>query len=47
MSQRYDIPLSRPRKLMATRSDPRFAPLLQRLWDDLSREVDRTAAEAA
>ncbi|MDB5410829.1 MAG: transporter related protein [Rhodospirillales bacterium] len=47
MSQRYDIPLSRPRKLIATRSDPRFAPLLERLWDDLSREVDRGAAEAA
>jgi NitT/TauT family transport system ATP-binding protein len=47
MSQRYDIPLARPRKLIATRSDPRFAPLLERLWDDLSREVDRTAVEAA
>jgi NitT/TauT family transport system ATP-binding protein len=46
MSQRYDIPLSRPRRLIATRSDPQFAPLLQRLWDDLSREVDR-AVEAA
>jgi NitT/TauT family transport system ATP-binding protein len=47
MSQHYDIPLARPRKLIATRSDPRFAPLLERLWDDLSREVDRTAVEAA
>jgi NitT/TauT family transport system ATP-binding protein len=47
MSQRYEIPLSRPRKLIATRSDPQFAPLLERLWDDLSREVDRAAAEAA
>jgi NitT/TauT family transport system ATP-binding protein len=46
MSQRYDVPLPRPRRLIATRSDRQFAPLLQRLWDDLSREVDR-AVEAA
>jgi NitT/TauT family transport system ATP-binding protein len=47
MSQRYDIPLARPRQLIATRSDPRFAPILERLWEDLSLEVDRTAVEAA
>jgi NitT/TauT family transport system ATP-binding protein len=46
MSQRYDVPLPLPRRLIATRSDRQFAPLLQRLWDDLSRDVDR-AVEAA
>jgi NitT/TauT family transport system ATP-binding protein len=47
MSQRYEIPLPRPRNLIATRSDPHFASLLERLWDDLTREVDRAAAAAA
>jgi NitT/TauT family transport system ATP-binding protein len=33
---RHEIPLARPRKLLETRRDPRFAPLLTALWNELS-----------
>ena len=33
---RHEIPIARPRKLLETRRDPRFAPLLTTLWNELS-----------
>jgi NitT/TauT family transport system ATP-binding protein len=39
ISQRYDVPLTRPRDLGAVRADPRFGPLAARLWRDLSAAV--------
>jgi NitT/TauT family transport system ATP-binding protein len=38
--ERYSVPISRPRDIMKARTNPSFAPLLQRLWLDLSAEVD-------
>jgi NitT/TauT family transport system ATP-binding protein len=38
--QRYTIPIPRPRDIMKARTNPSFAPLLERLWHDLSAEVD-------
>src|SRR5262249_43385551 len=38
--QRYTIPIPRPRDIMKARTNPSFAPLLERLWHDLSSEVD-------
>jgi NitT/TauT family transport system ATP-binding protein len=37
--QRYVIPIPRPRDIMKARTNPSFAPLLERLWQDLSAEV--------
>ena len=37
---RYPVDIPRPRDLIAARGHPSFAPLLRRIWDDLSREVD-------
>jgi sulfonate transport system ATP-binding protein len=39
ISQRYDVPIPRPRDVVAARTHPAFAPLLAALWRDLSREV--------
>ncbi len=36
----YDVQIPRPRDLVAARGHPSFAPLLRRLWDDLSDEVE-------
>ena len=41
---RYDVNLPRPRDPMTVRTHPDFAPLLARLWQDLSREVGGRAA---
>ena len=38
--QRYAVPIARPRDIVKTRTIPSFAPLLERLWRDLSAEVD-------
>jgi NitT/TauT family transport system ATP-binding protein len=38
--QRYTVPIPRPRDIMKARMNPSFAPLLERLWRDLSNEVD-------
>src|SRR6266436_5149313 len=38
--QRYAVPIPRPRDIMKARTNPSFAPLLERLWQDLSDEVD-------
>lgn len=43
---RYEVPLPRPRELIASRSHPAFGPLLARLWQDLAREVDGAAPQA-
>jgi NitT/TauT family transport system ATP-binding protein len=39
ISQHYEVPFGRPRDLGATRADPRFGPLVTRLWRDLSSAV--------
>jgi NitT/TauT family transport system ATP-binding protein len=49
ISQCYTIPIPRPRNLLRARTHPKFAPLLERLWADLSEAVDGPTriAEAA
>jgi NitT/TauT family transport system ATP-binding protein len=48
ITEHYPVPIPRPRDLVRVRTDPAFAPLYQRLWDDLSRQVRfDTAADAA
>jgi NitT/TauT family transport system ATP-binding protein len=37
--ERYPVPIPRPRDLLKARTHPAFAPLLERLWRDLSDEV--------
>jgi NitT/TauT family transport system ATP-binding protein len=44
ISQEYEIPIPRPRDLVRARLHPAYAPLLDRLWSDLSREVTGEAA---
>ena len=44
----YPVPIPRPRDPVRARMHPAFAPLYEKLWTDLSHEVDRTpAAEVA
>lgn len=38
---RYPVEIARPRDLIGVRGHPTFAPLLQRIWRDLSEEVDQ------
>ncbi|HMR30866.1 MAG TPA: ABC transporter ATP-binding protein [Geminicoccaceae bacterium] len=45
--QRYEVPIPRPRDLVRSRLHPAFGPLLERLWNDLSAEVDGAARPAA
>jgi NitT/TauT family transport system ATP-binding protein len=48
MTQNYAVPIPRPRDPVHARTHAAFAPLYEKLWADLSREVDRNpAAEAA
>jgi NitT/TauT family transport system ATP-binding protein len=49
ISQCYTIAIPRPRNLVRARTHPKFGPLLERLWSDLSQAVDGPAriAEAA
>jgi NitT/TauT family transport system ATP-binding protein len=48
ITQQYDVPIPRPRNPVKARVHPAFAPLYQKLWDDLSREVAfEQRAEAA
>jgi len=42
---RYEVAIPRPRNLIAARGHPSFAPLLQRIWQDLSEEVDIDVGE--
>jgi NitT/TauT family transport system ATP-binding protein len=44
VTQRYPVPIPRPRDLVRAKSHPAFAPLLEKLWADLSREVDMSAS---
>jgi len=44
--ERYPVPIPRPRDPVHSRAHPAFAPLLQRLWADLSRAVDGRAEAA-
>ena len=44
--ERYPVPIPRPRDPVRSRTDPAFAPLLARLWADLSRAVDGRAEAA-
>ena len=37
---RYAVAIPRPRDLIGARGHPSFAPLLARIWNDLSAEVD-------
>ncbi|CAN5558112.1 ABC transporter ATP-binding protein [soil metagenome] len=37
--ERYPVPIPRPRDILKARTHPAFAPLLERLWRDLSDEV--------
>jgi NitT/TauT family transport system ATP-binding protein len=43
----YAVPIPRPRDPVRARTNPAFAPLFNRIWTDLSRQVDREQAEAA
>jgi NitT/TauT family transport system ATP-binding protein len=49
ISQCYTIPIPRPRNLMRARTHPKFGPLLERLWSDLSDAVEGSSriSEAA
>ncbi|HEY8267696.1 MAG TPA: ABC transporter ATP-binding protein [Xanthobacteraceae bacterium] len=48
ITQHYSVPIPRPRDPVHARTHPAFAPLLAKLWGDLSREVVGVApAEAA
>jgi sulfonate transport system ATP-binding protein len=47
ITQQYEVPIARPRDLVKTRVHPAFGPLYQKLWNDLSHEVDFRLAEAA
>jgi NitT/TauT family transport system ATP-binding protein len=44
--QHYKVPIPRPRDPVHSRAHPAFAPLYERLWADLSHEVDHRAAAA-
>jgi sulfonate transport system ATP-binding protein len=48
LTRDYSVPIPRPRDPVRARMHPAFAPLYEKLWADLSREVDREQpAEAA
>jgi len=46
ITQHYTVPIPRPRDPVHSRTHPAFAPLYERLWADLSREVYRGADAA-
>ena len=39
ITQQYEVPIPRPRNPVKARIHPAFAPLYEKLWNDLSREV--------
>jgi NitT/TauT family transport system ATP-binding protein len=41
LSRNYPVPIPRPRDPVRARTHPSFAPLYERIWKDLSFEVDR------
>jgi NitT/TauT family transport system ATP-binding protein len=46
ITQHYPVAIPRPRDPILSRTHPAFAPLYERLWKDLSREVDHRAGVA-
>ena len=46
ITQHYSVPIPRPRDPVHSRTHPAFAPLYERLWADLSLEVDHRAEVA-
>ena len=46
ITQHYQVPIPRPRDPVHSRTHPAFAPLYEKLWADLSREVDHRAEAA-
>ncbi len=40
ITQQYQVPIPRPRDPVKARVHPAFAPLYEKLWNDLSHEVD-------
>ncbi len=44
--EQYPVPIPRPRDPVQSRMHPAFSPLYERLWADLSREVDHRAEAA-
>jgi NitT/TauT family transport system ATP-binding protein len=46
ITQHYTVPIPRPRDPVHSRTHPAFAPLYERLWADLSREVHQQAEAA-
>src|SRR5262245_7350945 len=46
ITQHYRVPIPRPRDPVRSRTHRAFAPLCERLWADLSREVDYRAEAA-
>jgi sulfonate transport system ATP-binding protein len=46
ITQHYQVPIPRPRDPVHSRTHPAFAPLYERLWADLSREVDHRVEAA-
>jgi NitT/TauT family transport system ATP-binding protein len=47
ITQSYPVPIPRPRELLRARMHPAFAPLYERVWRDLSREVARAPKAVA
>jgi NitT/TauT family transport system ATP-binding protein len=41
LTQDYAVPIPRPRDPVRARIHPAFAPLYEKVWNDLSVEVDR------
>jgi NitT/TauT family transport system ATP-binding protein len=41
LTREYPVPLPRPRDPVRARMHPAFAPLYEKIWNDLSHEVDR------
>jgi NitT/TauT family transport system ATP-binding protein len=46
ITQHYQVPIPRPRDPVRSRTHPAFAPLYERLWTDLLREVNHRAEAA-
>jgi NitT/TauT family transport system ATP-binding protein len=44
ITQHYPVPIPRPRDPVHSRTHPAFAPLYEKLWADLSREVSHRTA---
>jgi NitT/TauT family transport system ATP-binding protein len=36
----YDVTIPRPRNILASRKHPSFAPLLDRLWQDMAAAMN-------